>query len=840
MFKQNKNSEEWFSELSQWVSKNLERGIENALGKIDQWIKVPFVPYLLLFVLSALVSFFIYHDFYTPSLGYQLNEVAQRFVISPKTLEIEDPEATGKARQTRVDQVLDVYDLDQNKFTAQWRRFDQSLERLRKAYPDLISAKEPEKSPNFNQAFTEFSKESGIDLKEDQFHGLLNLSTSTRFERNLYDILQRVNNQLITSNKELINENREKGISLIRSSEDKTIEEVVFKDFDRVVSWEDSKANLEEWGQNTFSWIRRPTRNQVLSLAKKLVYPNLTFNQKETETRKKRALNQAQAVTFKVEKGEVVVRMHDVVTERHLKILHALQREAGRENSVYKYLFSTFFVFLIFVSLAFLLKDGFKPLRSSARDLFAIGSLLILSIIPANFILYVSIQAFKNNEYFAHIPIEFFHYFMPVASGAILVRMLMGKEIAAFFSILVTILSGLLIEKDYFYICYAIVTCFVGLSFASRTQTRSSLYFVGLKLGIFNSIFICTILAMTKTFAFSEIFSESMRWIVFGGFLNGVLSSVLAGIVAPLFENLFGYVSDIKLLELANLENPLLKELLVRAPGTYHHSMMIGNLVETAAEAIGANPLLARVMAMYHDIGKMIKPHYFIENQGGSANPHDKLTPSMSSMVIKEHVWGGIDLGKKYRIPRVIIAGIPEHHGTLKITYFHNRYMQKQMEIGEEATTKAAEAIFRHEGPKPHSKETALLMLADGIEAATRSIKEPTLQKIEGMVHRIFQKIVEDGQLNEVDLTLQDLNKIQETFIKQIANIHHHRIEYDNAPKKHSEYSNANRPPNPGNGTKEDQSEALSQNGRAHLKAIDSTSSAPVPPPSSGKRSQEN
>jgi hypothetical protein len=258
------------------------------------------------------------------------------------------------------------------------------------------------------------------------------------------------------------------------------------------------------------------------------------------------------------------------------------------------------------------------------------------------------------------------------------------------------------------------------------------------------------------------------------GLLGGLLAAVVVSAVLPLLESIFKFTTDIKLLELASLNHPLLRQLVVHAPGTYHHSMLVGTLAETGAEAIAANALLARVASYYHDIGKMLTPEYFVENQMGRENKHDRLSPSMSALIITAHVKDGIKLAKEYKLPQRIIDIIPQHHGTNLITYFYN----KAKELEDPTVQQVQEADYRYPGPKPQTREAAIVMLADKVEASSRVLSEPTPQRIKSLVQRVVNSVFMDGQLDECDLTLRDLQKINDAFVRTLIAIYHHRIEY--------------------------------------------------------------
>ncbi|MDD5255466.1 MAG: HDIG domain-containing protein, partial [Candidatus Omnitrophica bacterium] len=263
---------------------------------------------------------------------------------------------------------------------------------------------------------------------------------------------------------------------------------------------------------------------------------------------------------------------------------------------------------------------------------------------------------------------------------------------------------------------------------------------------------------------------EPYRYLVM--FLNGIGCAVIVIGFLPVFEYLFGTVTNISLLELADFNNPILQRMIMEAPGTYHHSLVVGNLSEAACRAVGAHALLARIGSYYHDIGKLEKPEYFSENQNLNENKHDVLSPTMSKLVIMNHVKDGVELAKRYKLNPRIIDFIQQHHGDSIVYYFYRRALEtiEEQQVKEEG--------FRYEGPKPDSKETAIVLLADSVEATCRALKEPVPAKIENVVHKIINNKFIDGQLDQCELTLRDLEKIAAVFIRILSGIYHSRVTY--------------------------------------------------------------
>lgn len=390
-------------------------------------------------------------------------------------------------------------------------------------------------------------------------------------------------------------------------------------------------------------------------------------------------------------------------------------------------------------------------------NILALSFFAVLGIVLAEF--------FK--EYLSFSP-----YFIPVAAVVMLVTLLYHDlELALIFSVFLSILTGLVFGGDLYLTIVLLSGGIISALFVWRARRRSQIIAAGFYAGLIQALCVLIFLPHCN---WKAIF-EAPCWTV--PFFNGVMSAFLVAGLLPLFEFLFKVVTNISLLELADFNHPLLKRLVLEAPGTYHHSLMVGNLAEMAAEVVGANPLLARVGAYYHDIGKLEKPEYFSENQDRCASKHDDLSASMSKMVIMEHVKAGVELAKKNRLSGVLIDFITQHHGTSLVYYFYRRALEST-----EDSQEVKEEVFRYPGPKPQAKETAIVLLADSVEAACRALDEPTGERISDLVRRIINNKFIDGQLDSCDLTLRDLDKISVTFIHILAGFYHTRIDYPQKP----------------------------------------------------------
>jgi putative nucleotidyltransferase with HDIG domain len=355
-------------------------------------------------------------------------------------------------------------------------------------------------------------------------------------------------------------------------------------------------------------------------------------------------------------------------------------------------------------------------------------------------------------------------YGVPIAAGAMLVTLLFDFHTSITFSFTISLLTGFWLRDAYFPI-YAFVGSLTAAFSVIRCKKRSALLRGGFYVAVAN-IIIAVILLLAK----GELFSYKVFSTVSFAVFSGIAVSSIVSLLLPFLEYAFKITTDISLLELLDLDQPLMKALMITAPGTYHHSVIVGNLVEAAAEAAGVNPLLARVSAYYHDIGKIKMPDYFVENQSGSPSRHDKLTPHMSSMIITSHVKEGVDLAKQHKLPKVIIDIINQHHGNSLITYFYQKAKEHEGVLTEED--------YKYPGPRPQNRVAALVMMADAVEAASRVLNDPTPARISALVDRIINHIFLDGQLDECELTLKDISEVKKRFTYILTGIFHKRIDY--------------------------------------------------------------
>jgi putative nucleotidyltransferase with HDIG domain len=366
--------------------------------------------------------------------------------------------------------------------------------------------------------------------------------------------------------------------------------------------------------------------------------------------------------------------------------------------------------------------------------------------------------------------LDSYAYLIPLGAGAILIALLANGRIATVYSAFVALLFGAAHRWDAHLIVWAMLVQCAGVYAITTYRERAAVLRAGFVVGGVSAVSVLALEALTDP---PVALSQSLygAGLAFVGGAIGV--GLLISFSLPLLERLFNVLTDVRLLELSNVNNPLLSELAMRAPGSYNHSLIVGTLAEEAAKAIGANSLFCRVAAFYHDIGKMNKPEYYVENQRG-VNPHDRLSPSMSALIIASHVKDGIKLAREAGLPEQIVDIIPQHHGTKLMTFFY----EKARTNADPSLGPIKEEDFRYPGPKPQTREAAIFMLADGVEAAARTVDDPTANRLKEMIRKVTSSIVLGGELDSCDLTFADLEKIQAAFLRYLISMHHHRVDY--------------------------------------------------------------
>lgn len=478
------------------------------------------------------------------------------------------------------------------------------------------------------------------------------------------------------------------------------------------------------------------------------IKPNLYYDSKKTEELINQTVKKVDSVMVK--KDQIVVKEGEAVTTEQIELLKDLGLiSSNKFIYLYKYISLGFLIILVIGLQWYCINKYDKETFDDCSKLIMISILNCFALVLARTLSIIS------------------PYLIPLACVPMLMTILINDRVSLMTNIGNCLLICVATNFDIEITLLAVINCIIGITLLKKMQQRNDIIYSALFIGILNVLF-CFALGFLLS---SDIIDISSR----AGFvfIASIISAILTIGCLPLLESAFDIVTTIKLLELSNPNNPLLKKLLIEAPGTYHHSIMVANLAEVAAEVVKANPVLARVSSYYHDVGKIRRPYFFKENQLGNDNPHNKITPNLSTLIITSHVKDGVELAKEYKLPKVILDIIQQHHGTFLVKYF---YLTMKNSAANPEDVK--EEDFRYAGPIPKTKEAGIVMLADSVEAAVRSINEPTNGKIEEMVNNIIKDRLNEGQLDDCDLTLRDIEKIRGAFLKALSGIYHKRIEY--------------------------------------------------------------
>ncbi|WP_408954864.1 HD family phosphohydrolase [Natroniella sp. ANB-PHB2] len=670
-----------------------------------------------LFIFVALVTIVII-NFLPTRVGVDVGQVSKRDIIAPRTIEYIDQEETEERRQEAAETVSKVYEED--------RRVGDEIELEIRNFFKLIQETRELEDKELELKVEVVTEEATIDLSFSELKYLLQLSEEKLAQMRV-DALALVNSYLN------------------RGIRDDSLTEV-----------------KEEMKRQKVDLEQGAIYNEIVSqISSQAIRPNLIFNQEETEERRELARQKVEPIKHIVHKGEVIIRHGKVVTEEDIKILEALGLRDHRLN-YFSLLGYTLIVLIFFLSVIFYIYQYQAEIIKDEGIMALLGLLPIIILLLANIANY--------------LPIEYPSFIVPVAAASIIITILINTRLAVVFTIGLSFLVAIVSGEGIIDVAVAMISGLTGIYSVSKVSQRSDLVRAG---------FIVSAASAFTIFSFLLIKSplEVIRFlrIVPLGILNGILVATVTNGLLPYVENIFGVTSPVKLLELSNPNHLLLKRLLVEAPGTYHHSIIVGNLAESAADQVNADPLLTRVGAYYHDIGKIKRSYFFTENQIGDKNPHDKLSPNLSTLIITSHIKDGIELAKEHKLPKVLIDIITQHHGTSLVSFFYQEaaYDEKYKNVDKDD--------FRYEGPKPQTKEAALIMLADVVEAAVRSnvSVQNNPGKLEGLVRELIKNKLNSGQLDECDLTLKDLDKVANSFVNILQGIFHSRVEYPDDIAQH-------------------------------------------------------
>lgn len=716
--------------------------MENLKIWFEKIQKNRFISVLLFIILAVVLYGATYSNIQPEKLDLRLFSFAKQDIISPIT--VEDVEATEEKRQEVALKVEDQYILKTD-------YAENRVEIISSIFDAVAVVKKEELGTNPKAA------EDGEGNVPDDVQSPPALSESEILENKLTMLTELIPSELkgqlsktnletlLTASPWQLDSAKNTAITLIKQIMKQPIkvgEEDLQKEF---VSKEIMKVNLPE-----------DLKTAMIKIAQYAIIPNYVYDVQGTEGKRQEAMDAVSPV--KIRAGQVLVKEGQVIDREMYKQFELV---GLLDEKVNPNLFIGLGIFtLILTSIIAFYLNGINP---KERIIF----ILIFSL---TILLMKVISLFQL--------VSEIGYIFPVAMAPMLIKVLLNEKLAVISSIIFAICSSLIFNvemlgKFNFSIgIYFLISGIAGIIFINERHYRTKILKAGLYVSVVNIVVVMSLFMIRN----GHYTSMEIGTYLLLAFLSGFISAVLTLGLLPVFEAWFGILSTVQLIELSSPNHPLLRKILLETPGTYHHSVMVANLSEAACEAIGANGLLARVGAYYHDIGKTKRPHFFIENQMNMENPHNSISPQLSTKIIVSHPYDGADLLREHNIPKEIIDICEQHHGTTLLKYFYFK--------AKEQSENVIESDFRYPGPKAQTKESAIVGIADSVEAAVRSMQNPTMQKVENLVRKILSDRIQDGQFDECDITLKELDIATKSMCETLKGIFHSRIEYPENPDK--------------------------------------------------------
>jgi putative nucleotidyltransferase with HDIG domain len=686
--------------------------------------------------------------------NYQLGEVLGRSIIAPTDLSAVDQGETEKRKNIARETTRPVFNFDSS-------RAETSVQSFRSDWDEL----EAQSTSTGNKSLT-WNGEGGNAVAKAIVAHNFNEADLDR----IASIIREIGGGYIYDDADAERLQQEIVLVDVRSP---VAQMIVPAPRTRMTTLSAARLSVEQRIVNLSGWSAAEKTALTAALTP-LIRPNVVLDQTATATARETEAGRVAPVVISLKRNQVVAREGDTVTPGILAQIAAIKSSGTSGRPWYN-----FFGLLIVVTAVYWVAWKFAEHRSGNsllpkhRAFALVGSAIVVqtALMKVGFTFGDSMAARMQPPFNDSV---IWNFAIPYAAAALLVAMLVDTQLAFLTGIITALFAGMLAPTGMQKAIFAMVSCSAAIYGIGRYRERQSVTLAGLLVGVVNVVMAIALIAYSE----QPLTPKTFLMAAAAGIVGGLLTAVFTAGGLPINESLFGILTDVKLLELSNADLPVLGQLAMRAPGTNQHSHAVGQLAEDACRAVGANPLLARIGALYHDIGKLAAPEYFVENQQGN-NPHDRLRPHQSAKIITSHVTYGSRLAKEIGLPQKIADFIPQHHGTRTLHYFL-RKAQAQAKPGETV----AETDFRYPGPKPQFKEAAIMMLADSCEAAARSLARPDPENIRAIVVKIFDAIISDGQLDQCDVTLQELRTIREAMISALTAIYHARIDYPgfNAP----------------------------------------------------------
>jgi len=791
-------------------------GLERLRSRLPQSLfrKLPLLPreewaikLALLVFLSLGLAFILSPRTPATARQYKVGDIARENVKAIRGFLVEDVETTAKRQRELLAQIPPVFDLEEQMGDKVQQRLQKAMDYLRSLSSEDSSAANGGRPASGSRARPRggvsykvllehkpgFDRLIGVSIPNSTFSLLLKTDFSPYLEAMTSQVLGQFFSQGVISSRAVLQPPPKEILVRRLPSQKEQLEQAPFS----FVEMGEGRKSVAGYCGEVAAELSPTERLLVCDLAQHLLVPNVSPNLAETGVRQRAKLGSLQPVYFKVKRGEMLVREGEPITTLQLAQLEAQSKLYPRSRAVV--------VFLgIFLTLTLLLAVFYQlaslSLRNFSPRLLDLGFLAVLLLVSA--LLNKSLLVLGENLSWS-LPLvgQNLVFMLPLGLPAIFAAMFLGLETGVGVAFLNATFTALMVERPFPLFLYFVIAGLVGVWGVKNCRRRSALIQAGLAISLANMAVLAAFKLLEYPFGFQDLFNGEVY-----AFSGGLLTGILALGLTPIMEVVFRFSSNIRLLELLNLDQPVLRDLMLMAPGTYHHSLVVGQMVEAAAEAIGANSMLAKAAAYYHDIGKIKKPVYFVENQMNGENKHEKLAPSLSALILISHVKDGVELARKQPLGEAITDIIQQHHGTSFITYF---YHKAQAQAANPQTVKAED--YRYPGPRPQTKEAGLVLLADQAEAASRTLSDPTPARIQGMVQKIVNNVFADGQLDECELTLRDLHHIAKSFHKILGGIFHHRINYPQSVEKKRIHEDLDKQPPKKNGAKSGENQEKSR-----------------------------
>jgi putative nucleotidyltransferase with HDIG domain len=715
--------------------------LQQYFFRIRKLLDITFFRKLLFLVLGIALYAAMFSNVKPEKLDLSLFSIADQTIRSPGT--VEDKKSTENKRKDALDQVQDVYSL-KKEYTQ--NRVDLITSIFESASEVNDEIKEEMKKPDATSADNPPKEEPTVAEKVTRLKAKLT-STVTK------ELSDQVLSALVQANKDELSIAKDLTVTAINNEMTKKI---------AADDVENAKKRVEE--ELKYSTLSEGLKNAAIELGRYAVIQNEFYDPVATEELRQQAAESVEPV--KILQGQIMVEEGKLInreTFRQLKLVGLLDNE----NSLKPFIGLIFLITLILSVIYYYFYQMKSQPEKRQTYLLMFGIIFILSIFILKLISLLKIFNYSG-----------IGYLFPAAMAGMLIKILIDEKLAILTSIILAVCGSIVFNEgitgtlNFSEGIYILFSAIAGILFLSNPNQRSKILQAGSFAAAVNLLAIWALMFLPN----GQFSGLEYGYYFLTALVSGIASAVLTIGLLPFFEASFGILSTMRLIELSNPNHPLLRKILMEAPGTYHHSVMVANLSESACEAIGANGLLARVGSYYHDIGKTRRPNFFIENQMHLDNPHDRLPPEKSASIIIAHVTDGSAILKKYHMPKEIIEIAEQHHGTSVLQFFYHKALQDNEDTKEED--------YRYPGPKALSKESAVVGMADSVEAAVRSLRQPTPEHIESLVKKIIADRLQDGQLNESDLTMKEIEMVSNSLCQTLTGIFHSRIEYPELTKK--------------------------------------------------------